>query len=640
MLARPQKTPEGLIDCMDRNELRELLQKKGTLLTDGAMGTMLHSRGAALDACFDALNVDNPALVAEVHRGYIEAGAELIETNSFGANRYKLAEVGREAELVEINAAAVIVARRIIESSYKRVLLAGSVGPLGVRMAPLGRVTREQAQTAFAEQISALLQPGTVAGVDLLVIETMSDKMEVEAAVAAARQLAPDIPIIAQMTFARDDRTLLGDTVSDAAAYLAGLDVDVIGVNCSGGPAQLLRLAATMREIVPNRPLAVSPNAGWPERSEGGRVFYPATPAYFADYARAFVQLGVALVGGCCGTTPAHIAAMRRALDTPGQSTRPLPQITLVHQEEHTTATIDQPTQLALALAEGKFIKTVEMRPPKGVSPHKLLAAAQMLKDAGANFLDVADFPLARMRMSAWAAAYLVQEKINIETILHFPTRGRNLLRVQGDLLAAYSLQVRNLFVTMGDPARIGDYPEAMDTYDIVPTGLIQLIKQQFNAGFDQAGRRLDQPTNFVVGCAMSLQPKDPAHEIKLLTKKIQSGADFALTQPVFDPQAARQFITTYQEQTGQKMLPLIVGIQPLFNSANAEFLHNEVPGISIPDALRQRMHDATDPQAEGVRIAQEIIEVFNVVVQGVYLIPAFGRYDLAANVLDILAGA
>ena len=262
-----------------------------------------------------------------------------------------------------------------------------------------------------------------------------------------------------------------------------------------------------------------------------------------------------------------------------------------------------------------------------------------MLKDAGANFLDVADFPLARMRMSAWAAAYLIQEKIHLETLLHFPTRGRNLLRIQGDLLAAYSLQVRNLFVTMGDPARIGDYPEAMDTYDIVPTGLIQLIKQQFNAGFDQAGRRLDQPTSFVVGCAMTLQPKDPAHEIKLLSKKIQSGADFALTQPVFDPQAARQFITHYQEQTGQKMLPLIVGIQPLFNSANAEFLHNEVPGITIPDALRQRMRDAADPQAEGVRIAQEIIESLGDAVQGVYLIPAFGRYDLAANVLDILTG-
>lgn len=622
---------------MKRQELRDLLTQKGTLLTDGAMGTMLHSKGAALDACFDALNVDSPALVAEVHRGYIEAGADLIETNSFGANRYKLAEVGREHELVAMNAAAVTIARRVIESSFKSVLLAGSIGPLGVRMAPLGRVTKEQAQAAFHEQMAVLLQPGTVAGVDLLVIETMSDKMEVEAAVAAARALDPDISIIAQMTFARDDRTLLGDTPADAAAYLATLDVDLIGVNCSGGPAQLLRLAAMMREIAPQLPLAVSPNAGWPERSEGGRVFYPATPDYFADYARAFVELGVTVVGGCCGTTPAHIAAMRRALDTPGQVTRPLPHITLVHHEETTTTAIDQPTQLAGALAAGTFIKTVEMRPPKGVSPHKLIAAAQMLKEAGANFLDVADFPLARMRMSAWAAAYLIQEKVGVETILHFPTRGRNLIRIQGDLLAAYSLQVRNLFVTMGDPARIGDYPEAMDTYDIVPTGLIQLIKQQMNGGLDQAGKKLDQPTNFVVGCATSLQPKDPAHELKLLQKKIQSGADFALTQPVFDPAAARQFITFYQEQTGQKMLPLVVGIQPLYNSANAEFLHNEVPGITIPDHLRQRMREASDPQAEGVCIAQEIIQELGDLIQGVYLIPAFGRYDLAANVLDVL---
>ncbi|MCL4871896.1 MAG: bifunctional homocysteine S-methyltransferase/methylenetetrahydrofolate reductase [Anaerolineae bacterium] len=620
---------------MNRTELLELLNQRGTLLADGAMGTMLHSRGAALDACFDALCLENPALVAEIHRGYIEAGADLIETNSFGANRYKLLDVGRDDELAAINAAAVTIARRVIESSYKRVLLAGSVGPLGVRLAPLGRVTREQAQAAFAEQIAVLLQPDGVAGVDLLILETMSDKMEIEVAVAAARHLSPDIPIIAQMTFARDDRTLLGDTPAAAAAYLANLDVDMIGINCSGGPAQLLRLAAIMHEIAPQLPLAVSPNAGWPERSEGGRVFYPATPDYFADYTRAFAQLGVRLVGGCCGTTPAHIAAMRRALDTPGHSTRPLPHITIFQQEESSTTTIDQPTQLAEALQHHTFIKTVEMRPPKGVSPHRLVAAAQMLKEAGANFLDIADFPLARMRMSAWAAAYLIQGKVGVETILHFPTRGRNLLRIQGDLLAAYSLNVRNLFVTMGDPARIGDYPEAMDSYDIVPTGLIQLIKQQFNAGLDQAGQKLDQPTSFVVGCAMSLQPKDPAHEIKLLQKKIQSGADFALTQPVFDPAAARQFITQYQEQTGQPMLPLIVGIQPLFNSANAEFLHNEVPGISIPEPLRQRMLQATNPQDEGVAIAQEIMHQLDGLIQGVYLIPAFGRYDLAAQVLD-----
>ncbi len=621
---------------MKRDELQELLRQKGTILTDGAMGTMLHSKGASLEGCFDALCLDNPALVAEVHRGYIEAGAELLETNSFGANRYKLADFGRENELVAINAAAVTVARRVIASAYKPVLLGGSVGPLGVRLAPLGRVTREQAQAAFQEQMTVLLNPGSVPGVDILVLETMSDKMEVEAAVAAARELSSDIPIIAQMTFSRDDRTLLGDTPADAAAYLAKLNVDIIGVNCSGGPAQLLRLVAAMREIAPHLPLAVSPNAGWPERTEGGRVLYPATPDYFADYARAFVEIGVCVVGGCCGTTPAHIAAMRHALDTPGQTTRPLPHITLHQQEETVTATIDRPTQLAEALAAGTFIKTVEMRPPKGISPHKLLAAAQMLKDAGTNFLDVADFPLARMRMSAWAAAYLVQEKVGLETILHFPTRGRNLLRIQGDLLAAYALDVRNLFVTMGDPARIGDYPEAMDTYDIVPTGLIQLIKQQLNVGLDQAGKAIDQPTSFVVGCAMSLQPKEMGHEIKLLQKKIQSGADFALTQPVFDPVAARQFITSYQEQTGQKMLPLIVGIQPLYNSANAEFLHNEVPGISIPAPLRERMRAAADPQAEGVRIAQEIIEELGDLVQGVYLIPAFGRYDLAANVLDM----
>ena len=630
---------------MNREEFRHLLQAH-PLLLDGATGTLLHSRGVALDTSFDSLNLTDPAVVAGVHGDYIDAGADIIETNTFGANRFKLAQYVLEEQVPNINAAAVRVARNAIAGRFKPVLLAGAVGPLGVRLAPLGRIKRDAAQAAFHEQIEALLFPERfgvpVDGVDLLIVETMSDLQEVEVAVAAARLLAPDVPIVAQMTYTRDDRTLLGVPPADAAVLLGAMDVDVIGVNCSGGPAQLLRICAILHAVAPELALSVSPNAGWPEQSSGGRVYYPATPEYFADYTRAFVEIGAAIVGGCCGTTPAHIAAMRAALDTPGRSTRPIPNVTLVTREEAPAATMDPPTALANALAAGRFVATVEMRPPKGIVTERLLEGARMLAEAGANFLNVADNPLARMRMSAWAASYLIQDGVGVEAILHFPTRGRNLLRVQGDLLAAHALGVRNLFVVMGDPTRIGDFPDAMDGYDIVPTGLIQLIKQRFNKGVDHSGRPIDQPTSFTVGCALSLEADDPDRQLHLLGKKIENGADFALTQPVFNVDVALPFLERCRAEFGAAMLPVVAGIQPLFNSKNAEFLHHEVPGIMISTAHRERMAAAEteDVQTEGVAIAREIVQALRDAVSGIYLIPAFGRYDLAAQVLDVLQAA
>jgi methionine synthase / methylenetetrahydrofolate reductase(NADPH) len=622
---------------MDRESFRQRLAQ-GPLLLDGAMGTVLHGRGIAIDQCFDALNMTEPAIVADIHRDYIAAGADILETNSFGANRYKLAEHGLEAQVRAINTAAVEVARRVIASSYRPVLLAGSVGPLGVRLAPLGRVSQAEAITAFAEQIDALVHPdGDVAGVDLLVIETISDLSEVAAAARAARQVAPEIPMVAQISFTRDDVTVLGETAEEVARTLAALDVDVAGANCSSGPAQVLRLVNEMRAVAPDLRLSAVPNAGWPEQTQGGRVLYPATPAYFASYATAFRELGVALVGGCCGTHAAHIAAMRDALDHPEHHPAKAPVPSSRRRSSGMTVPADEPTQLAQYLHEGRFVATVEMRPPKGIATQRMLAGAHMLKEAGANFLDVADSPLARMRMSAWAAAQLIQRAVGLETILHFPTRGRNLLRIQGDLLAAYAMDVRNLFVVMGDPTHIGNYPEAMDNYDIVPTGLIQLIKRRLNAGVEQSGESIDRATNFVVGAALNLEAVDPERQIVLLRKKLRNGADFLLTQPVFNPAEARTFVERCRAELGEEMAPVIAGIQPLYNSNNAEFLHNEVPGIKISAEHRERMLRASDPQAEGVRIAQEILEEMRPSVQGVYLIPQFGRYDLAAEVLDVV---
>lgn len=618
---------------MNRIEFKERL-KQGPVLMDGAFGTVLHGRGIQIDQSFDAVNLSNPALVAEIHRGYIDAGSDIIETNTFGANRYKLAEHGMQQEVDAINRAAVAIARRVITGSYKSVLLAGSMGPLGVRLAPLGRVTAAEAEEAFAEQAQALIS-AEPQGVDLLIIETMSDVKEIEAAVKAIRSISTDIPIIAQMTFTRDDKTLLGYPPDVLATQLAKLDLDAVGINCSGGPAQVLRLIGIVRQLAPDMPISAAPNAGWPEQMQGGRVMYPATPDYFGDYARSFAAAGVNLIGGCCGTTDAHIRAMRQALDTPGESRYSVSEVRVVSRPEKTMAVGDRPTRLAEYLAAGKTVLTVEMDPPKGVVPERLLAASRMLKEAGANFLNIADSPLARMRMSAWAAAYLVQKEVGLETVLHFPTRGRNLIRIQGDLLAAHAMGIRNLFVTMGDPARIGDFPEATDTYDIVPTGLMELITKQFNQGMDKAGQSIDRPTSFVVGCALSLTPKDVDAEMKLLHKKVVHGADFALTQPIFDPKAAIDFLNRYQDEYGPPP-PIIGGIKPLFNSRNAEFLHNEVPGIIIPEDQRERMRLSRNPQAEGVAIAQEIARSLQGHVQGFYIMPAFGRYDLVANVLDI----
>ena len=617
--------------------LPPLLSRLSTapLLADGAMGTMLHARGVSFERCFDELNLTRPAVVGEIHRAYLDAGAELLVANTFGANRYKLGRHGLEARVAEVNQAAVALARRVVAASYKDVYVAGSVGPLGVRLAPFGRVKPEQAYAAFHEQMAALV----AAGVDLLLIETMSDLHEVAQAVSAAQALRA-VPVAASMTFTRDDCTLLGDSAARVADEMARLGADLIGINCSGGPAQVLRLLLVFRERAPAATLLVKPNAGWPEHVDA-RIMYPATPEYFGEYALAFVEAGARLVGGCCGTTPGHIAAMRAALDAP-----PAPRAVRVaaqpaepdRREEWLAGPRDgaQPTQLAEKLASGQFIVGVEMDPPRGFSPHKVLAGAHLLAEAGADVINVADSPMARMRMSAWAVAHLIQRDVRLETVLHFPTRGRNLLRVQGDLLAAHALGVRNVFVVMGDPTAIGDYPNAMDNYDVVPSGLIRLIKHGFNMGVDHSGADIGQPTSFLVGCAVNLAAADLDKEIKTLHKKIEAGADFALSQPVYEAETARHFVARYADRYGPLALPVLVGVLPLFNARHAAFLHNEVPGIFIPAGHRARMEAAgADGAAEGVRLAQTLLAELRGTVQGVYLMPPFGRYDLAAEILD-----
>lgn len=621
--------------------MKELLLEKlraGPLLADGAMGTMLHARGVSFSQCFDELNISQPALVADIHRAYVDAGAQLIVTNTFGANRYKLARHGLVTKVRQINAAAAALARPVAEASFREVLVAGSVGPLGVRLAPFGRVRPEQAYAAFHEQIAALV----ASGVDVILIETMSDLREVAEAVRAAKAVSK-LPVIASMTFTRDDLTMLGDTPTRAARALIACGAEVIGVNCSSGPAQVLRILREMRAsassaeagAAPEAKFLVKPNAGWPEHV-GGRIMYPATPEYFGDYALAFVEAGASILGGCCGTTPGHIAAMRTALDAPRTEPAAHRVAASTWEQEDRSHDTHAPTRLAEKLSAKQFVIGVEMHPPKGLSTHKLLAAASLLAEAGADVVNVADSPMARMRMSAWAVSHLIQDSVGIETVLHFPTRGRNLLRVQGDLLAAHALGCRNIFVVMGDPTAIGDYPNASDDYDVLPSGLIKLIKQGFNVGLDHAGHEIGQPTSFYVGCAVNLGAPEMEKEIKTLRKKIAAGADFALTQPIFETGLAREFLKRYAELFGPLTLPLLAGVLPLYNFRHANFFHNEVPGVFIPEALRARMETAGNQgPVEGLAIAIDLLNELREIVQGVYVMPPFSRYDLAAEMIE-----
>ena len=609
------------------NNFLELLTSQ-TLLADGAMGTMLHARGVGFDKCFDELNITNPAAVAEIHREYIEAGAQLVITNTFGANRFKLGKHGLEENVKEINHKGVELAKRVISASFKEVLIAGDVGPLGVRIAPYGRVQLEDAREAFAEQIQALAD----AGADLIVIETMSDIYEIREAIKAAREVC-DLPVVASVTFTRDDRTLLGDHPSKVARALHEAGADVIGVNCSGGPAQLLRILKQMNQAVPDGKFWVKPNAGWPEQV-GGRIMYPADAEYFGDYALSFREAGACIVGGCCGTTPQHIAAMRKVLDTAPQIDQS--HIVVLPQEDTAEEAQEQPTKFAQKLTNGRFAISVEMDPPRGLSTHKLLAGASLLADAGADVINVADSPMARMRMSAWAVCDVVQRQVGVETTLHFPTRGRNLLRVQGDLLAAHALGIRNVFVVMGDPTSIGDYPEAMDNYDLVPSGLIKLIQQGFNTGVDHSGTSIGQPTNFFVGAALNLCPPDIDTEIKNLHRKVKAGADFFLTQPVYNPNDGPKILEAYEAKHGKLKQPILAGVLPLVSVRHANFLHHEVPGIFIPDEMRKRIEAAgEDGVKAGVEIAVELANQFKDWAGGVYIMPQFHKYDMVAEIIE-----
>jgi len=619
----------------------------GPTLGDGAMGTMLYAAGIALDESFDAINLSRPEIVAATHLAYLNAGADLIETNTFGANRFRLESFGHAGRVKEINKRGVRLAREAREISGSAALVAGSIGPTARTLTPFGTTEPSNVRAAFREQIEALLE----GGVDLLMIETIGTIEEMTEAVAAAKECA-DLPIVALMTFAEDGRTIGGSAPEEVVDHLIALGVAALGANCSVGPQRMaLVMEAMARRLAerdapgPDLPaLACLPNAGWPAHVDG-RVIYRSSPEYFGEFATRVAELGVRLVGGCCGTTPAHTLAMREALNVwstspsePDASPQsivmlPAPVATPVPELDLTPA--EGPSSVSAKLSGGKFLVSVEIDPPKGLNPAKALEGARLLRDAGVDAINVADSPMARVRMSALTMCYLIQHQVGVETILHFTTRDRSLMGLQSELLGAHAVGVRNILALTGDPPSLGDYPDSSAVYDVDSIGLVRVLAR-LKTGTDSAGASIGKAATFTVACAVDPTRDDLEHEVKRLRAKIEAGAELVMTQPIYDAAIWRRFLDLYGAES--LPVPVLIGILPLQSTRHAEFLHNEVPGITLTDSARDRMRRAgAEGRREGVKMAQELLLQLRPDVQGVYLMPSFGRYEVAAEVLQIL---
>jgi homocysteine S-methyltransferase len=604
---------------------------EGPLLCDGAMGTVLYARGVSLDACFDVLNLNSPGVVQGVHGDYVAAGADCLETNTFGANRFKLAVHGLDDRVREINRAGVKLARDVRESTGRDVYVLGSMGPLGKYLAPLGTVAVDEARHAFREQAEALLE----GGVDGFVVETFSDLTEIALAVEAVRGVT-DLPIVAQMAFTDEGVTFTGHSPEEAARHLRALGVEALGANCSVGSSVLYDVLERMVPEAGGLPLAIQPNAGLPSRI-GERLIYLSSPGYMADYAGRMVEIGARLVGGCCGTTPAHIAAMREVLDrrapsagrTPAARARPARPATTA--ETRSLLTARPPTALQRKLDAGEFVVTVELDPPRGHTVDKLVQGAKLLKERGVEIVDINDGSLGRVRMSVLATALLVRDGTGLDVNMHFTCRDRNLMGIQADLLGAHALDIRNILAMTGDPPRAGDYANATAVFDLDGVGLIEVLRRM-NEGIDATGNPIGDPTSFCVGAALNPAADDVDREIERFHRKVQAGARWVQTQPVYDLTQLDRFL----ERAGGSPIPVLVGVLPLHSFRHAEFLHNEVPGITIPDVVRARLREAGDRALPvGIALAQALVAEVRGRYAGAYLMPSFGRFEVVAEVLD-----
>lgn len=618
---------------------------RGPLLSDGAMGTMLHARGAALGQNLEELNLSRPDWVREIHLSYIRAGAEMIQTNTFGASRLRLAADNLADQVREINFRGVKLAREAREISGRSVWIAASVGPLGRCARSDSGLRAALAADAFREQIGILWE----AGADLLILETFSDLDELLTAVRAAHDTT-DLPVVAEVTFGNDGVIGSGATPAEAAHALAAAGVAVAGVNCSVGPARTIEFVAEMHRAEPTLRLSAMPNAGFPFRA-GERLIYPSAPAYFVEHLGLFLDAGVVLLGGCCGTTPAHIQAMRSALDqnapaeagadrpTGGAPLAPAPMVRVSAPVAADEEAAPEPTPFRRKLAAGKFMVSVEVDPPRGFNAAKMLEGARIAREHGADAVNVADSPMARVRMAALALCVLIQHTVGVETILHFTARDRSLMGLQADLIGAHALGVRNIIALTGDPPSLGDQPESTPVYDVDSIGLVKIISQ-FNQGLDRNGKPFGSRSAFTIAVACDPTRPDLEREVDRFHRKVAAGAHLAMTQPIFDAAVWRRFFELYEARHGPFPVPTLVGILPLQSHRHASFLHNEVPGITLSEAALQRMARAgAEGRREGVKMAQELLLELRTMpkVQGVYLMPSFGRYEVACEVLDVV---
>ncbi len=603
---------------------------EGPLLCDGAMGTMLYARGVPLDACFDVLNENNGSLVQSIHAEYLSAGADLIETNTFGANRFKLAVHGLDARVREINRKGAKLARDVRESMGREAFVLGSIGPLGKYLAPLGTISATEGRAAFREQAEGLLE----GGVDAFIVETFSDLEEIRLAVEAVRSIT-DLPIIAQVAFTEEGVTFTGRTAVEVARALRQLPVQVIGANCSVGSSVLYDILEQMLPEAGALPISIQPNAGLPSRL-GERLIYLSSPTYMAEYAGKMLEAGARIVGGCCGTTPDHIRAMQAAVDRHVPKAVRARRVSVappVREEAPALRTTVAPTLLARRLEAGEFVVTVELDPPRGHNIEKLVQGAKLLKERGVEIVDINDGSLGRVRMSVLPTAILVREATGLDINMHFTCRDRNLMGIQADLLGAHAVGVRNILAIKGDPPRAGDYVNTTAIFDVNAIGLVRIIRGM-NEGRDATGNSIGEPTSFSVGVGLNPVAEDPDREIQRLLRKVEAGARWAQTQPVYDLEAFDRFLA----RAGKLPVPVIVGILPLHSYRHAEFLHNEVPGIRIPEQARARMREAGARALHvGVEMAQGLLREVRRRYGGAYLMPSFGRFEVVAEVLDAM---
>ena len=613
---------------------REILESDGVYVFDGAVGTRFYDKGVFINRSYDELNLTSPDLVSEVHREYVKAGADIIETNTFGATRNKLQQYGLESKLREINIAGARLAR---EAAGEDVFVAGAIGPLDLRIEPYGPTSFDEAKEMFKEQVSTLLE----GGVDLFIIETFSDLSEIHQAIKAVKELC-DLPIFAQMTIKTDGKTIFGADVEVLAQRLEQYGADVIGLNCGVGPTHILTALEKMRAATTKK-LVAQPNAGLP-RDVQGRQFYMSSPEYMSKFAKRFIKAGASFVGGCCGTTPQHIkliadsvrAVSPRAL----KAKRQITEIATVNELTPVDIEVipaEERSKWARKIARGEFVTSVEVLPPKGVDATKTLDSIRLLVDAGVDAVNIPDGPRAQTRMSAQATAVLVEREVGIEAVLHYCCRDRNLLGMMSDLLGAAALGLRNLLIITGDPPKMGPYPDATAVFDIDSIGLTNMVNK-LNHGLDLGNNPIGQPTAFSIGVGVNPGAINLEEEIRRFEWKVEAGAEYAITQPVYDTEQLRSFLKKIEHVR----IPIIAGIFPLVSIRNAEFMHNEVPGVVITQEILDRMRKASDiskeaAREEGLQIARESLLEVRDLIQGVQVSAPFGNVKYALQVFDVL---